>query len=52
MIVSKDVKLKLGFPITNKQIESALQNLGFNILRWSIVDVSEDTYTIRVSIIS
>ena len=51
MIVSKDVKLKLNTPITNEQIEIKLKELGLDVLRWAVVDVVDNVYTIRVSIV-
>ena len=49
MIVSKDVKLKLDTPITNEQIESKLKESGLDVLRWAVVDVIDNVYTIRLS---
>lgn len=51
MIVSKDIKLELDFPITNELIETKLDELGLNVLRWAVVDVVDNVYTIRVSIV-
>ena len=49
MIKSEDVRIKLKSPITNEQIEVALKDFGFDVLRWAITDVQENEYNIRIS---
>ena len=49
MILSKDIKLKLNKPVTNKKIKASLTDKGFDVLRWAITEINDDEYTIRIS---
>ena len=49
MIVSELVKIK--FLNDNIQIEKALNKLGIEPLRWSVVSVSDEELTVSVSFI-
>jgi hypothetical protein len=51
MITSEVIKLKLNKPITNEQIETTLNELNLNVLRWAITEVNDDVFTIRAAII-
>ena len=52
MIISKDITLKLDSPITNAQIESKLNELNLNVIRWAITDTLGSEFTVRVSVLT
>ena len=51
MIVSKDITLKLDSPITNAQIESKLNELNLNVIRWAITDTVGNGFIVRISLL-
>lgn len=51
MIENKEVSLPITEHLTSVYIESSLKNMGFNVLRWAIVDVKNDNYILNVSVV-
>ena len=51
MITSKEVIIPVIDNLTSEYIESELENLGFDVLRWSITRVDCGSYIINVSYI-
>ena len=49
MIVSEDITLELDKPVTNEQIIFFLNRNRIDALRWAIVNVKGDIYTLRIS---
>lgn len=52
MIVSENITLNIKKPFDNTVIETALLKKGIEPLRWSIVDIGEDTLTLNVSYVN
>ena len=49
MIKSEQIKIKLNIPVTNSQIENFFQTNGIDVVRWAIVDVNGDEFTLNIS---
>jgi len=48
-VVSKLVKIKNNGKPTTEYVENELKRNGINPLRWAIVEVDDDVYTISVA---
>lgn len=48
-IVSENIKIKNIKEFSTEYIEGELKNLGFDFIRWAIVDVQEDFFIVCVS---
>lgn len=49
MIISENIKVKIELPITAEKIEKAFRQKGIEPLRWAIVRVDGEVFTISVS---
>lgn len=49
MITTQTVKLKKPNEFDNLRIEKQLSDMGFNVIRWAIIDVTETELTLSVS---
>ena len=48
-IISDNIKLKNNNTFSTEYIEQELRNKGFDIIRWAIVDIQNDFFTVAVS---
>ncbi len=51
MIVSENIKIKIQKPISADKIEEELKKNGLTPLRWAVINVENDIYTISLSYI-
>lgn len=51
MIVTKEIKLTKIENLTSMYIESSLKDMGFNVLKWSIVNVTDEDYIVNIAVI-
>ena len=49
MIVSKNIDINIELPVSNEKILNALSAKGIKPLRWAIIQVKENIFTISVS---
>ncbi len=49
MITTQTVKLKKPNEFDNLRIEKQLSDMGFNVIRWAIIDITETELTLSVS---
>ena len=49
MITTQTVKLKKPDDFDNLRIEKQLSDMGFNVIRWAIIDITETELTLSVS---
>lgn len=49
MITTQTVKLKKPNDFDNLRIEKQLSDMGFNVIRWAIIDVTGTELTLIVS---
>ena len=51
MITSKEIKIKKNENLTSQYIESELENMGFDVLRWAITDYDENFFTVSLAVV-
>ena len=51
MIISENIDLNLLKPVNAKGIEKELKNKGIDPLRWAIVNIENNVFTVNVSYI-
>ncbi len=51
MIISENIDLNLLKPVNAKGIETELKNKGIDPLRWAIVNIENNVFTVNVSYI-
>ena len=51
MIITKEVKVKKTENISSEYIEFHLKQMGLNVLRWAIVKVDEEFYTLTLAVL-
>ncbi len=51
MITTKEVKIKKTDKLDSDYIESHLKQMGLNVLRWAIVKVDEEFYTLTLAVL-
>ncbi len=49
MISTKEIKIPKTDKISSEYIESHLEKMGLNVLRWAIVEVNEDFYLVNLA---
>ena len=49
MIITKEVNIKITKNLTSEYIENELKNISIEPLRWAIVNVNDEFYTLTVS---
>lgn len=49
MITTKTIKLKKPNEFDNLRIEKQLSDMGFNVIRWAIIDITETELILSVS---
>lgn len=49
MITTKTVKIKKPHKTTSEYVEAELEKLGFDVLRWAIVDEDSHFYILSIS---
>lgn len=48
-IINKQIFIKAIDNVTSDYIETELQKLNIDVLRWAIVDIQDNLYTVNVS---
>lgn len=51
MILTKEVFIDKTENLTSEYIENELKNLDLNVLKWAIVEVTEDSYKLNIAVI-
>ena len=51
MITTKEVKIKKTDNLDSEYIESHLKEMGLDVLRWAIVKVNEEFYTLNLAVL-
>ena len=49
MITTQTIKLKKPIEFDNLWIEKQLSNMGFNVIRWAIIDITDTELILSVS---
>lgn len=49
MITTQTIKLKKPNDFDNLRIEKQLSNMGFNVIRWAIIDITDTELILSVS---
>lgn len=48
-ILTKNIEMEVDLPVETDYIDKALKNMGFNALRWAIVNVNDKKITVNVT---
>ena len=48
-ILTKNIEMEVNLPVETDYIDKALKNMGFNALRWAIVNVNDKKITVNVT---
>lgn len=51
MIVTKEVAIDTTDEISSEYIELHLKKMGFNVLRWAIVDIKDGKYILNLAVL-
>lgn len=51
MILTKEVEIKKTENLSSEYIDSELNSLNLNVLKWAIVEVKENSYILNLAII-
>ncbi len=51
MIITKTILIKKTEDLSSEYIESNLKELGFDVLRWAIVDIQDDNYVLSIAVL-
>ncbi len=52
MIKTEEVKIKIPKELTSEYIDEELKKMGFDVLKWAIVDFDENYYKLNIAIVS
>ncbi len=51
MITTKEIKLKIEDLFSSEIVEEKLKRNGFDVLRWAVVDINGNEYTLNIAIV-
>ena len=51
MISAKEIKIKKIDNFDSDYIETVLENMGFDVLRWAITDIDDEYYTLNLAVL-